>query len=137
MQIIITEDEKNYLQPMFDNFINKRIFLVTDILLSLIYETNVKWTYKKGTFTVKTQDNKILDTFDKKGWAKLIKENSIEYHIDTLFPRIYIKTANEHLEKNFLLLLDKLGIEYFESTSSEVERQMKYIDSVISELFED
>lgn len=137
MKLIITDDKNKYLETMFTNVLNNKTYLNTNILLSLIYEQNVTWTYNNGIFKVKTQTNKIIETFDNKCWAKLLQENSIEYFDGILYDMININTGNELLEKKFLLLLDKLKIGYFEDISSEQQRQRKHIKKMIKELFED
>ena len=139
MNLMIMEDKNNYLEAMFTNVINDKTYLNTNILLSLIYETNVTWTYDKGIFKVKTQTNKIIATFDNKSWAKLLQENCIQYHFDThrlMLPQIFITTGNELLEKKFLKLLDKLKIGYFEDISAEQKRQRNFIKKMIKELFD-
>lgn len=137
MKLMIFKDKNKYLDSMFNNYNYKNNinYLNTDILLSLIYETNVFCINPDGLVKVKTQDNKILDTFDNEGWEKLLKENKIAA-IGKNLPIIVIQ-ANEQLEKKFMLLLDKLEIEYEVLIESEHERKKQHIRSAISELFED
>lgn len=110
MKIKITEDNNEYIEQMFQETLKTYNYLKTDILLYLIYGEDVKWSYvqEEDLFYLK-QFNTYLTELNRKEWKEMFTENCIA--IDKHRTFISIK-ADEKVEKNFLELLDELGIKY-------------------------